>query len=150
MTPETTLPTPAEAGSPAEGWTARRFFEALGVLGPLRVIAVNGPSVFEAFCEVTSFKIMEGHLNVFDDRYHWHLRLDGFGHLTSCEEVHERSGRKVLYFELRADARSEPFLRIYLYRRVGEDFGDTRELRFAAVHDELRGGREIRPEGAPS
>ena len=126
MTPETTLSAPSASGSSPDDWTARRFFETLVSLGPLRVIAVTGPSVFESFCEVTSFKIMNGYLNVFDDHYHWHLRLDGFGHLASREEVHERSGRKVLYFELRADAQSEPFLRIYLYRGSGEDFGEAR------------------------
>jgi hypothetical protein len=153
MTPETTPDTPAtpdDTGGIPQDWTARRFFQALTTLGPLRVIAINGPSVFETFCEVTAFKIMDGYLNVFDDRYHWHLRLDGFGHLTSREEVHERSGRKVLYFELRESAAADPFLRIYLFRGLGADFGAAREARFAELHEQLRDGREIRLEGGRS
>lgn len=150
MTPETTPATPDDTGDIPRDWTARRFFEALTTLGPLRVIAINGPSVFETFCEVTAFKIMDGYLNVFDDRYHWHLRLDGFRHLTSRDEVHERSGRKVLYFELRETAETDPFLRIYLFRGLGEDFGAVREDRFAELHEQLRDGREIRLEGGKS
>jgi hypothetical protein len=133
----------ATAGS-GEPWTARRFFTALAGLGPLRVISQSGPSTFEAICEVGAFGISGGYLNAITSSYHWHLRLDGFAHLVSRDEVHERSGRRVLFFELRGDPEDEPFLRIYLYRHVGEDFGRERESRFGELHRELGSGAMVR------
>lgn len=126
--------------------TARGFFEALGPLSPLRVISPSGPSVFEAIIDLGGFGIADGHLNAITPEYHWHLRLDGFRHLTSKDEVHARSGRRVLYFELREAADGAPFLWIYLYRGKGEEFGAGREEAFAVLHRELAGGRDVEVE----
>jgi hypothetical protein len=121
-------------------WTARRFFNALSRLGRLRIISQSGPSTFEAICDVGTFGISGGYLNAITPAYHWHLRLDGFGHLVSRDETHERSGRRVLFFQLRSEADAEPFLQIYLYRHVGEEFGTERERLFGEVHRELGAG----------
>lgn len=120
-----------------ETWTARRFFEALTLLGPLRVISQSGPSTFEAICELTRFGIADGTLNAITPDYHWHLRLDGFGHLRSRDEIHGRSGRRVLFFELRESPEAAPFLRIYLYRGPGEEFTAEHERLFALLHEDL-------------
>jgi hypothetical protein len=129
---------PPAATAPA--WTRRRFFEALTRLGRLRVISISGASTFEAICDLPGFQFAEAHMNAIHDAYHWHLDLRRFGHVRSRNEVHVRSGRRVLYFELRADTRSAPFLRIYLYRALNEEFGAEREQRFAALHAELGEG----------
>jgi putative heme iron utilization protein len=121
-------------------WTARRFFGDLSTLGPLRVISQCGPSTFEAICEVGAFGIAEGYLNAITASYHWHLRLDGFGHLRSRDETHQRSGRRVLFFELAGAAAAPPFLAIYLYRGAGEDLAPERLERFGDMHRELAAG----------
>lgn len=72
--------------------TARSFFEALRLLGPLRVISQCGPSTFESICTVRSFSLADGYFNAIDPAFHWHLKLDGFGHLCSRDEIHARSG----------------------------------------------------------
>lgn len=120
--------------------TVRSFFEALRLLGPLRVISQCGPSTFESICAVRSFSLADGWFNAIDPAFHWHLKLDGFGHLRSRDETHARSGRRVLFFELRTDAAAEPFLTIYLYRRPGQDFGPEQEHLFAELHAELASG----------
>lgn len=148
-TRQTTTGTSAPAGADAAipggdaRWTARRLFEALRELSPLRVISPAGPSLFEAICAVGPFGIADGHLNAITPEYHWHLRLDGFRHLTTKDEVHARSGRRVLFFELRQEPGVEPFLWIYLHRGQGEEIGERREERFAELHRELAGGRTV-------
>lgn len=139
MTNETT----SETATGGAHWTARRLFEALRELGPLRVISPAGPSLFEAICTLGAFGIADGWLNAITPEYHWHLRLDGFRHLTSKDEVHARSGRRVLFFELRETAEGEPFLWIYLHRGKGEELGGSREVIFGALHRELAGGRPV-------
>ena len=134
MTTQTAMPPHTDT------WTARRFFEALTLLGPLRVISQSGPSTFEALCELTRFKIADGYLNAITPDYHWHLRLDGFGHLRSRDEIHGRSGRRVLFFELRENPEAAPFLLIYLYRGPGEEFSMEHERLFALLHEDLAGG----------
>jgi hypothetical protein len=143
--PETAAGGDAGAAIAAGGdpWTARRLFEALRDLGPLRVISPAGPSLFEAICAVGPFGIADGYLNAMTPDYHWHLRLDGFRHLTSKDEVHARSGRRVLFFELREAAGGEPFLWIYLHRGKDEEIGARREEIFAALHRELADGRTV-------
>lgn len=126
--------------------TARSFFEALRLLGPLRVISQCGPSTFESICTVRSFSIADGYFNAIDPAFHWHLKLDGFGHLRSRDEIHTRSGRWVLFFELRKDAESEPFLMIYLYRRSGAEFLPEQESLFAQLHAELAPGVTLEEE----
>jgi hypothetical protein len=137
-----------------EAGTARRtetpshsqFFEALRELNPLRIISVSGPSVFEAICDLGAFSISEKWLNAITEGYHWHLQLDRVGHLASRDRIHERSGRRVLFFELREAEESEPFLLIYLHRKKGEEFGEERERRFAALHSLLSDGGSLRTE----
>jgi putative heme iron utilization protein len=124
-------------------WTARRLFSELRELGPLRVISQSGPSVFETLCRVDGFGVADGWLNAITPDYHWHLRLDGFGHLATFDRVHGRSGRRVLGFALAAAAGAAPFLEIYLHRGRDEEFGTEREARFAALHRELGAGREV-------
>jgi hypothetical protein len=135
----------AEAG--AAPWTARRFFEALRALSPLRVISPSGPSLFEAICTLGPFGVADGHLNAITPEYHWHLRLDGVRHVRSKDETHARSGRRVLFFELREEAGGgEPFLWIYLHRGKGEEFDPVREGAFAALHRVFAEGRELEVE----
>ena len=152
------VPAPiSEAGSTAERpaaasaagsvpWSHRRFFDALGALGRLRVVSRSGPSTFEALCRFGPYGFGHGHMNALTDAYHWHLALDGFGHVRSCDTVHERSGRRVLFFELRERAEAAPFLFIYLHREKGEEFDAQRERQFAAIHAELSGGRALEPQ----
>jgi hypothetical protein len=124
-------------------WTARRFFALLGELGRLRIISISGPSTFEAICEVGSCGFGGGLMNAITDGYHWHLELARFGHLRSRDETHARSGRRVLFFELRESAPSPPFLHIYLHREKGEEFEPEREKRFAEAHEQLRDGAAL-------
>ena len=125
---------------PVASWSHRRFFDALRSLGRLRVISRSGPSTFEALCSFEAYGFGHGHMNAITGAYHWHLSLRGFGHLRSGDEIHERSGRRVLFFELRERAGSAPFLFIYLHREKGEEFEAGREQRFAALHAELSQG----------
>ena len=135
----------------ARNWTLARLFRELASLGPLRVISVTPGSTFEAICEVGSFGIAHGHLNAITEAYHWHLDLQRLRYLRSVSEVHARSGREVLYFELKESAEAQASLWIYLYRRPKEGFGDLREARFAVLHVELMAGVELDPaaEDAP-
>jgi hypothetical protein len=117
--------------------THREFFDALKGLGPFRIISICGPSVFESICRFDAYGIADGHLNAITDAYHWHIALARFRHLRACDERHERSGRRVLYFELREEAGAAPFLLIYLYRGKDEEFAPAREAGFAALRERL-------------
>ena len=119
------------------------FFEALRDLGPMRVISQCGPSTFEAICEIGRPVERDGYLNVITSAYHWHIALEGLGWVQSRDEVHARSGRRVLFFELRTAEEAPPFLRIYLYRPPKQDFESDREARFAALHTQLRDGADF-------
>jgi hypothetical protein len=130
------------------GWNARRFFDLVAGLGPLRVISVCGPSVFEALCALDGFEIAGAHLNAISPQYHWHLDLRRFRWLRSCDEIYGRSGRQVLYFELCEEPGAKPFLLVYLYRAADEPFGTEREGRFFDAHAELAEGVALQPEGA--
>ena len=136
-------------GSDEEGFTHRRFFEALRTLGRLRVISRCGPSTFEALCSFGAYSFGQGHMNAITDAYHWHLALASFRFVRSCDTVHERSGRRVLFFELRESSDATPFLFIYLHREKGEAFEPDREKRFQELHAALADGCEIAtPAGA--
>jgi len=137
------------AASTAKGrWTHRRFFDLLRELGTLRVISVSGPSVFEALCELGPYGVADGYMNAITPAYHWHLELARFRALRSRDTIHERSGRRVLFFELAEAREAEPFLRIYLYRGPREEFGPEREKRFAEAHADLAEG-VLLEEGRP-
>jgi hypothetical protein len=127
-------------------WTAERFFELLAALSPHRVISVCGPSTFEAILEFDRHGFAAGHMNAITPAYHWHFRLDGIGDVRSVDTIHQRSGRRVLFFELRERASDErPYLHIYLHRERETDFEPTRERRFATAHAELSNGISLEP-----
>lgn len=131
--------------------TARELFAAFRRLGPLRVISVAGPSVFEAILELGAFGVAGGWLNAMTPAYHWHVDLSRVHHVTTRDTVHERSGRRVLFFELREEedgAEAEPFLLVYLHRGKGEGFGAAREAAFAELHARFAAGGELAPEAA--
>jgi hypothetical protein len=130
------------------GWTARRFFATLTRLGRLRIISQCGPSTFETLCRVEHFTLAQGFVNVISEDYHWHLLIDGFGHLRSRDEVHKRSGRRVVFFELRRDDEAEPFLLIYLYRGTAQEFGEEPLRLFAEMHRDLAAGAHLEGEAA--
>lgn len=139
---------PTHAGARAElpsGWTAPRFFDLLNDLGRLRVISVCGPSVFEAICQAGPYEIVGDFLNMITDAYHWHFALKRLGHLRSFDTTHARSGRRVLYFELREQPEDDPFLRIYAYRPPRADFEPAVLERFAEAHRELAEGVAVEP-----
>jgi hypothetical protein len=139
---------PATAPGQGRGvgtWTHARFFDLLGDLGPLRVISIAGASTFEAIVRFGPHGFAHGHMNAITPAYHWHVALARFRHVRSCDELHERSGRRVLFFELREEAAAEPFLRIYLYREKGVDFEPGPEAAFAAAHAELAAGVSLAP-----
>lgn len=127
-------------------WTPERFFALLAALSPLRVISVCGPSTFEAILEFGPHGFAAGHMNAITDAYHWHLRLDGIGSVQSFDTLHARSGRRVLFFELREHASDErPCLHVYLHRERGADFDPARERRFAEAHADLAAGMSFEP-----
>jgi len=136
-------------GDTSGGWTPRRFFDLLRRLGRLRVISISGPSVFEALCELGAYGFSQGHMNAITEGYHWHLALARFRHLTTRDETHPRSGRRVLFFELRESEHQAPFLRIYVHREKGVDFEPEREACFAEAHAELADGRLLSPTRLP-
>ena len=119
------------------------FFELLKELGPLRIISRSGPSTFEAICTVSRFGVASGFMNAITPEYHWHLQLKGFGHVRSHDEIHDRSGRRVLYFELRENAEANPFLFIYLYRDKGAEFDPAHEKRFLEAHEAMSQGLSL-------
>lgn len=144
------MPASGEPAVPAGSvpWSCPRFFHALRSLGRLRVISRCGPSTFEALCDFGPHGYAQGHMNAITDSYHWHLHVDGFRHLRSRDETHARSGRRVLFFELRERADSAPFLLIYLHREKGAEFEPEREAAFQALHAELSEGVELAREDA--
>ena len=86
-------------------------------------------------------------MNAITPAYHWHFDVTRLRHLRSQDETHARSGRRVLFFELRQEAGQPPFMWIYVHRERGAEFDAEREKRFAAVHAELAGGVALAPEG---
>jgi hypothetical protein len=142
MTVKPPIDPTASAGNPAV--SAAALFEAVRELNPLRIISMSGPSVFEAICDLGPFSITDTWLNAITESYHWHLQVDRIGHVQSRDQIHERSGRRVLFLELREQASAEPFLFIYLHRKKGEEFGDDRERRFADLHSLLSAGVSLR------
>ena len=142
-------PTTATQTAPTgDRWTHRRFFALLRELGRLRVIHRAGASTFEALCTMGPHGFAEGHMNAITDEYHWHVKLSAFGHLRTQDTTHGRSGRRVMFFELREQEASPPFAFIYLHREKGEEFAPDRELRFLAAHAELGAGRNLAMEEA--
>lgn len=141
---------PAPSPPPSAPWTAARFFELLPKLGRLRVISICGPSVFESLCEAGPFTIEHGSLNMITNDFHWHVAVARLRHLQSHDSLHARSGRNVLFFELREQADASPFLRIYVYRAPGTEFDPAVAGTFAAAHAELAQGVELArvPSGA--
>lgn len=127
-------------------WTVARLFEQLANLSPLRIITVSGPSVFEAICSVGPFGVAGGYLNAMTTEYHWHLELQRCRYLRTRDEVHSRSGRRVLFFELAEELNGQPFVSIYLHRGKGEDFGPQRLMCFETLHQQLAEGITLAPE----
>jgi hypothetical protein len=123
--------------------THRELFDAFTTLGPLRIISIAGPSVFESICRLERWGVADGYMNAFTDAYHWHLELARFRHVRTRDEVHERSGRRVLFFELREEAGAEPFLRVYVHRAKNEAFDDAREQTFTGLHAVLGAGADV-------
>lgn len=119
------------------------FFTAICDLGRLRVISRSGASTFEALCTLPRFEFAGGFMNAITETYHWHIALARFGHVRSRDELHARSGRRVLFFELRDSAQMPAFLSIYLHRAPGEPFGQEREARFCLLHTRLARGVEL-------
>ena len=124
-------------------WTAPDVFGLLRRLSPLRVISECGPSVFEAIVDFDRHGFAHGHMNAMTPTYHWHLALDGLGWIRTRDEIHERSGRRVLYLEFARSSKTPRFLSVYVHRDKGEDFDDARLGVFEAAHDDLRDGRPI-------
>lgn len=124
-------------------WTARRFFSLLGDLGRLRVISICGPSVFESLCEAGAFEIEDGSMNMVTDAFHWHVAIARLRHLQSHDALYARSGRNVLFFELREWVEASPFLRIYVYRAPGAEFPARVLDVFRRAHAELANGVAI-------
>lgn len=141
--PEDGAGTGSESAAGHAPWTAERVLASLADLGPLRIITVTGPNVFETICELEGYGVANGYFNAITPGYHWHLRLDGLRHVQTKDETHARSGRRVLFLELRENARAEPFLRIYLHRGKGEGFGADREAAFGRLHAAFAGGAAL-------
>ena len=123
--------------------THRELFDTLRDLSPLRVISVVGPSVFESICRVDRYALADGYLNAITDAYHWHVELARLRHVTARDQVHERSGRRVLFIELRESADEKPFLMIYVHRAKGVEFEPERKARFAAIFERAATGCEV-------
>jgi hypothetical protein len=134
-------PRPAEPlSSEATAWSAARFFDLLQELGKLRVISICGPSVFESICVAGPYEIADGFLNMITDAFHWHVATPRLRHLQSHDTTHGRSGRNVLFFELRESEDASPFLRIYVYRAPGAEFAPEVVRAFHRAHAELAQG----------
>ena len=124
-------------------WTARRFFNLLQHLGPLRVVSVSGPSVFEALCEIGPQAFSESSLNIITPQYHWNLSLDRFRHLRSVTRVHPKTGKITAFFELRDEANETPFLRIYLSPDPKIVGSCQRQPLFDEAHQSLQCGADV-------
>jgi hypothetical protein len=132
-----------ERATDSPPWTAARFFDLLQQLGRLRVISVCGPSVFESLCVAGPYDIADGFLNMVTDAFHWHVALPRLRHLQSYDSLHGRSGRNVLFFELREHADAAPFLRNYVYRAPGVEFAPEIARAFQSAHAELEHGAQL-------
>lgn len=130
----------ARAAASPSAWDAARFFDLLQQLGKLRVISVCGPSVFESICVAGPYDIDGGFLNMITDAFHWHVAIGRLRHLQSNDTTHGRSGRNVLFFELREQEDAAPFLRIYVYRPPGAEFAPEVAAAFERAHAELKQG----------
>ncbi|MFO0688336.1 MAG: hypothetical protein U0900_06485 [Myxococcota bacterium] len=146
MQTQTACPARPSAMPAPSRWTAARFFDLLPQLGRLRVISICGPSVFESLCCAGAYSIDDGSLDMVTSEFHWHVALERFRHLQSHDAVHGRSGRNVLFFELRERREAAPFLRVYVYRAPGADFDPAIESVFRAAHAELADGVELAAE----
>ena len=138
--------TSASAAGARPPWTHPRFFTLLASLGPLRVIHQSGASTFEALCRFGAHGFAHGYMNAITDAYHWHLKLDAFGHVRSRDRTHARSGRRVLFLELSEQEGTKPFCSIYLHREKGAEFDAELEKRFLEAHAELADGRALASE----
>ncbi len=136
-------PRDIQAAAAPSDWDAARFFDLLQQLGKLRVISVCGPSVFESICVAGPYDIAGGFLNMVTDAFHWHVAVGRLRHLQSHDTTHGRSGRNVLFFELREQAGDAPFLRIYVYRAPGAEFEPAIANAFARAHEELKQGAAL-------
>ena len=87
-----------------------------------------------------TFSLEGGFLNIVTPAYHWHLASDRIRVLRSHDTTHARSGRRVLFFELREQSEAAPFLRIYLHREKGVDFAPEILARFLEAHAALGEG----------
>ena len=123
----------------------RAFFELLRDVSPVRIISVSGASVFEAICSVGEVEIGDGFLNAITPAYHWHLDLRRFRRLRARDDLHARSGRRVLFFELAEDDGAKPFLLVYVHREKGAEFDPAREARFQRFAATLDAGAEVQP-----
>ena len=121
-------------------WSADRFFDLLQTFPRVRVILMTGPSVFEALCTPGAYSIQGRFLNAITPEYHWHLDTSRFGFLKSSDQIHARSGRRVLFFSLHETESDEAFLQIYLYREPGAEFDPKVESSFLLAHEELSEG----------
>ncbi len=136
---------PAHSAAPVQ-WTHQRFFELVSGVSPLRVISRCGPSTFEAIIRLERFEVSKGWMNAIQPEFHWHFATAGLRWVRSRDEVHKRSGRRVMYFELGEGPDEPPFLLIYLYRPKDAEFSPEQEERFAAAHAQLSEGCPISKE----
>lgn len=119
------------------------FLRGLSALGRLRIISQCGPSTFEAIVDADPGHVARGYFNAITPAYHWHVRLDRLGWLESADEIHARSGRRVLYFSLKESASDPPFLWIYVHREKDEDFEPERVEAFQRLHAHARSGMPL-------
>ncbi|HEV7670810.1 MAG TPA: hypothetical protein VGS22_20000 [Thermoanaerobaculia bacterium] len=135
----------AGVSSPQEGppWTLARLFGELVDLGDLRVIVTTPGSVFECICRIRGFGIAGGWLNAMTEGYHWHIDLGAIRFARTRDEIHERSGRQVLYLELGTAPEAVPSFAIYLHRPSGEPWSSERFERFGGLREVFDGGREL-------
>jgi len=142
---------PSAAGSAAprsSGLTAERFFQRLSGLGPFRIIHQSGPSTFEAIAPIARAQVAGPFLNIICDEYHWHLKLVDLRWVESFDQIHARSGRRVLGFSL-ADGTPRSggasFTRLYVHRAKDAEF-DARVLAaFRELHAVFEWGAELVP-----
>lgn len=127
----------------------RAFFEMLRDVSPVRVISISGASVFEAISRVGEVELAEGFLNAITPAYHWHVDLKRFREVRARDELHARSGRRVMFFELAEEAGAKSFLMIYVHREKGVEFEPAREARFkqyaATLGAPIAAAAEVRP-----
>ncbi|MGH0033467.1 MAG: hypothetical protein ACQGVK_00420 [Myxococcota bacterium] len=129
--------------APGSAWDSQRLFDLISAVSPLRIISRCGPSTFEAIASLERFSIARGWLNAMQPDFHWHLDLGGLGWVRSRDQIHSRSGRRVMFLELAASAEQAPFLLVYLYRPKGAEFTPEQEARFAEAHADLANGLRL-------